>query len=109
LGRARRGGGRRRLGAPVTNSGSSNVSVIAGRTVVATVTVGLNPKGLAITPDGLHAYVVNKGSNNVSVIATATNTVVATVTVGLKPTGVAVAPGGTRLCDECQRRHCLGD
>jgi YVTN family beta-propeller protein len=53
--------------------------------VVATVPVGTSPQGVAVTPDGNHAYVANAGSNNVSVIAAATNTVAATVPVGSNP------------------------
>ncbi|MGW2376645.1 Ig-like domain repeat protein, partial [Kitasatospora sp. NPDC001683] len=52
------------------------------------------PTGVAVSPDGLHAYVTNNGDNTVSVIATATNTVTATITVGAAPTGVAVSPDG---------------
>ncbi len=40
------------------------------------------PVGVAITPDGVFAYVTNAGSGTVSVIATASNTVVATVDLG---------------------------
>jgi YVTN family beta-propeller protein len=78
--------------------GSNNVSVIdtVANTVVATVGVGGNPIGIAVTPDGKHAYVANQVSNNVSVIATATNTVMATVPVGFGPTGIAVTPDGKR-------------
>src|SRR5271167_883174 len=54
----------------ITNSGSSTVSVIdaASNTVVATVTVGSGPTGVAITPDGTQAYVTNQNENSVSVI-----------------------------------------
>ncbi|MFF9400986.1 YncE family protein, partial [Streptomyces sp. NPDC014744] len=45
---------------------------------------------MAITPDGLHAYVVNEGSNDVSVIDTSTLTVTATVPVGTTPFWVAI-------------------
>ena len=63
----------------VTNGFSNNVSVIntASNSVVATVTVGSVPYGVAITPDGSFAYVANQGSDNVSVINTASNSVVA--------------------------------
>src|SRR5262249_33737345 len=79
----------------VTNSGSNTVSVIdtATNTVVANVPV-VSPIGVAITPDGTHAYVTNF-TGTVSVIATATNTVVATVPVGNNPSGVAITPDGT--------------
>ncbi len=54
--------------------------------------------GVAITPDGKHAYVANSGSGTVSVIDTATNTVVFGVgfpiPVGTFPRGVAVTPDG---------------
>jgi YVTN family beta-propeller protein len=48
--------------------------------------------GVAITPDGTHAYVTNFRDTTVSVIATATNTVVATIPVGSGPAGVAITP-----------------
>src|SRR5689334_23251140 len=38
--------------------------------VVAIVPVGTNPRGVAITPDGAHAYVANTNSDSVSVIDT---------------------------------------
>ena len=75
------------------------------------IPVGTNPVGVAITPDGKHAYVANVNSNNVSVIDTATNTVVGTpIPVVNGPEGVAVTPGReTRLCREYSRRQCFGD
>src|SRR5215469_16917540 len=71
----------------VTNSGSGTVSVIdtATNTVVATVPVGSDPNGVAITPDGTRTYVTGSPT---SVIDTSTNTVVATVPVGGNPSGV---------------------
>ena len=36
--------------------------------VTATITVGSGPRGVAVSPDGTKAYVVNRLSNNVSVI-----------------------------------------
>jgi YVTN family beta-propeller protein len=53
-----------------------------GNTVVATVPVGINPIGVAVTPDRRHAYVAIDSSNTVSVIRTATNTVVANIPCG---------------------------
>ena len=71
----------------ISNQNSNNVSVIntATNTVTATVTVGTNPLGVAVSPDGTRAYVTNFGANTVSVINTATNTVTATITVGTGP------------------------
>jgi len=80
----------------VANAGSNTVSVIDTGTnaVVATISVGSGPEGVAITPDGNYAYVTNSGSNTVSVIYTGTNAVVATISVGTGPLGVAITPDG---------------
>jgi YVTN family beta-propeller protein len=82
----------------VANQGSGTVSVIDTAInppqVVATVPVGTNPAGVAVTPDGTHAYVTNFFSNNVSVIDSANNTVAATVDVGDRPNQAAVTPDG---------------
>ena len=61
-----------------------------------TTTVGNNPYGVAVSPNGTRAYVTNQASNTVSVVNTATNAVVATITVGSAPTAVTVSPDGTR-------------
>jgi YVTN family beta-propeller protein len=86
----------------VTNQVEATVSVIdpANNTLVATIPVGDNPNGVAITPDGTRAYVTNLGTVNelattVSVIDTANNTVVATIPAGKLPFGVAITPDGT--------------
>jgi YVTN family beta-propeller protein len=75
------------------------VSVIstATNTVTATIPVGLNPYGVAVTPDGSKVYVANAGEHTVSVISTATNTVIATVPVGNEPHGIAVTPDGSKV------------
>src|SRR5713101_7799064 len=54
----------------IVNTGSNSVSVIdaASNTVVATVSVGALPFGVAITRDGARAYVTNATDNTVSVI-----------------------------------------
>ena len=62
----------------------------ATNTVAATVTVGSGTFGIAITPDGKHAYVTG---NVVSVIDTASNTVeAATIMVGNGPFAVGIMP-----------------
>ena len=64
----------------VTNNGSDNVSVIgiSTNTVVATVAVGSEPSGVAVSPDGKFVYVTNAGADNISVIQTSDNTVIGT-------------------------------
>ena len=87
----------------VTNAQSSSVSVIdtTTHTVTATIRVGADPIGVAVSPDGSTVYVANEGSNNVSVINAATDTVTATIAVGVVPDAVAVSPDGSLLYVGC--------
>lgn len=88
----------------VANHDSKNVSVIdtATNKVVATIPVGHFPNGVAVTPDGKRAYVINDNPDNsfspviAVVIDTATNRIVARVTVDrpVHPTGIAISPDG---------------
>jgi YVTN family beta-propeller protein len=78
-----------------SNPGTVSVIDTATNMVVATVAVGSNPIGIAVTPDRKHVYVTNQTFNgSVSVIDTAANTVVATVPVASNAFGVAVTPDG---------------
>lgn len=83
----------------ITNVLSNSVSVVGTATpkVEATIPVGREPRGIALSPDAAAAYVTNAKDNSVSVIETATNRVVATIRVGKGPQGIAVAPDGTRV------------
>ena len=87
----------------VTNAGSGSVSVIDMTTnaVIATVTVGLTPEQVAITPNGAFAYVAKSDGSNpgsVSVIATATNTVVGSpIPVEERPDFLAVSLNGASV------------
>ena len=90
----------------VANSGDNTVSVIdvnpnspTFNTVIETITVGIEPIDVAITPDGTSVYVTNSGDNTVSVIDTATNTAITiSVGIGIAPAGVGTGntPLGTR-------------
>lgn len=82
----------------VVNVGSNDVSVIdpAARAVVATIAVGAQPNGVAVTPDGQRVYVSNFRDDSVSVIDAAARAVLATAGVGDGPVGIAVAPDGRR-------------
>ena len=64
--------------------------------VTATIPVGKAPSGVAVSPDGIHAYATNRSDHTVSVINTTTN-IVTTIPVGYFPDGVAVSPDGTHL------------
>ena len=78
----------------VTNVGEDIVSVIdtESNIVVDTVSVGDEPRGIAITPAGSRVYVANQSDDTVSVIDTNINTVIDTVPVGAEPRGVAITP-----------------
>ena len=83
----------------MVNYGSGSVSVITTATnaVTATVPVGTNPRGIAITPDGTKVFVTNWGANTVSPINTTTNTAGLPITVGASPVGIAVTPDGSKV------------
>jgi YVTN family beta-propeller protein len=93
------------------NASNGTVTVIdtATNTVVGSpITVGIEPTGVAVSPDGSKVYITNTGpadfgpsnppGSTVSVIDTATNTVVGSpITVGQSPQGVAVSPDGSHV------------
>jgi YVTN family beta-propeller protein/VCBS repeat-containing protein len=101
----------------VTKQNNSTVSVIDTTTYtlvdadpaaagVNPISVGGQPWGLAVSPDGTRVYVTSRTTNTVAVIDTATNTLIDTdpgtagvtpITVGGQPLDAAVSPDGTRL------------
>jgi len=84
----------------VTNTGSDCVTVMDRQRdrVVAAVTVGRSPRGIAANPDKTRVYVANFDSNDFSVINTASNQVVDTISnFGRGPSELAVSGDGTRI------------
>ena len=86
----------------MTNFSSNTVSVIDITTnqVIATIAVGINPIGVAVTPDGSRVYVAEFTSKGISVIDTeptsgAFNHVVARVNTDSDNRDVDVSPDGT--------------
>jgi YVTN family beta-propeller protein len=87
----------------------ASVEVIdtASNSLTATITIGNLPtaqtpgvllSGIAISPDGTHAYVSNGEGNQIWAIDTASNQVVATIpTAVLGFVGVSTSPDGSRL------------
>ena len=67
------------------------------RKVVARVTVGHKPKGLAISPDGRTLYVSNEWSDTVSEIDAATFAVKRTLNTGWGPVGLVTDRSGKTL------------
>ncbi len=91
------------VASPGNGLGFNGVLVIdtATNMVVATVKVGNGPRGIAVTPDGTHAYVANEFDHAITVIATATNTVLTgpgfPIPVGHFPNTVAITPDGQHV------------
>ncbi len=77
----------------MTDGGTNTVTPIdiATNTPRTPITVGPNPFGIAITPEGSTAYVANA---TVTPIDTATNTAETPITVGASPGGIAITPNG---------------
>src|SRR4030095_15068780 len=84
---------RRSSQAFVTNAADGTVSVIVGLKVVATIPVGAEPRGCALTPDGALLYVANQTDGTVSVIDAKLKTVVDTIPVGGRPFAIAIGGG----------------
>ncbi|MES1213055.1 MAG: beta-propeller fold lactonase family protein [Singulisphaera sp.] len=68
---------------------------------VATIPLGFEPVGVAISPDGREAYVALSMSAEVAVIDVATNQLSTKISVGRWPRYVALAPDGKRLAVNC--------
>ncbi len=83
----------------VPNDVGDSVSVVAltSQSVIATITVGDGPYGVAVSPSGNFAYVTNYHSGTLSVINTSSNSVVATVPVGAQASAIAVSRDGTNV------------
>jgi YVTN family beta-propeller protein len=78
------------------------VQIIGGvRTDVANklaeITVGQEPRCVALRPDDQEAYVTNTASGTVSVLSLETFEVVDEIPVGTEPRGCAITPNGLRL------------
>jgi large repetitive protein len=88
----------------IANYNANTVSVVntALNTIVATIPVGTNPHGVAVSPNNQWVYVTNRGSNNVSVIDAATNTVFTTIPVMPNPFKLAFSPTGQYLYVSCE-------
>ena len=82
----------------VANFGGDEVLVIdtVTNTIIGNpIPVGMEPSGIAITPDRKFAYVTNQNSHDVYVIDTSTDLVVgAPIPVGMNPLGIAITSTG---------------
>ena len=89
----------------VVNRETNTVSVIAVRdsqgqdiaSKFAEIPVGIEPRCVAIHPNGLEAYVTNAVSGTVSVVDLFGARVLAEIRVGTEPRGCAITPNGNYL------------
>jgi YVTN family beta-propeller protein len=91
----------------VSNWGDMSVSVVdpVSKTENSRISVGKNPEGMALSPDGSFLYVVNSDHDTISVIDTSTDTVVKTISLtfesdsylGSSPLSVDVSSDGAKL------------
>ncbi len=88
-----------------TNSFSGTVSVLrtSDMAVLATVTVGTTPTGLAVSSDSSKLYVANRDSSNVSVVSLSTYSVTKTIAISGagQPFGLALSNSDTLLQVAC--------
>jgi YVTN family beta-propeller protein len=70
---------------------------IATNTAGTPISVGGEPWGIAVTPNGATVYVANYGDNTVTPISTATNTAGTPIPVGSQPKGIAITPNGATV------------
>ena len=69
--------------------------------VTDTVSVGVKPEGLSLSPTNNHLYVANSESNTLSIIDTETKLVIAEIQVGHEPKRVCVSPNGEFIYVTC--------
>ena len=80
----------------VANSGDGSASFIRTSDLVveATSATGVAPQGVAITPDGVTAYITNSADDTVTALDLRTHATVATIGVDAAPKGIAITPDG---------------
>ncbi len=74
------------------NGTLSILETAAPYSTLASVTVGLTPRVVAISSNGIEALVANNGSNSVSVIDTTTYALLTTIPVGQAPSAIGILP-----------------
>jgi len=83
----------------VANFGLNTISVIntTSNTIIATITVDINPQGICISPDGKTVYVSCYGDATVSVINAVSNTFIGTIPVGVHPYDIVISEDGSKV------------
>lgn len=81
------------------NPDSNSLSVVdlAHANAVTEISVGVDPRTVAVDDGGTRAYVANRGSASVSVVDLSARKRIAEIATGYRPYGVVVSPDGSRL------------
>src|SRR5690606_10035835 len=74
------------------DAGTASITDLASGEVLATLEVGIEPEGVAVSPDGRWVYITAETSNTISVIDTRTSAVVESFLVDVRPRGAAFSP-----------------
>src|ERR1044072_9179792 len=78
------------------DAGTASITDVKANRVIASMPVGLEPEGAAISPDGRWVYITSESSSSVTVIDTRTNQPVKTFLVGARPREAIFTRDGTR-------------
>lgn len=78
------------------DAGTATITDMKTRKILGTLVVGIEPEGVAISPNGRWVYVTAETSNTVSVIDTAKLKVVSSFLVDPRPRAAAFSPDGLR-------------
>jgi YVTN family beta-propeller protein len=78
----------------VTNQAAGSLTVIDG--VTSSIAVGAAPMGVAVSPDGQTAYVVDNDAHSLILVDTGAREVRKTIPVGKHPAQVAITPDGAQ-------------
>ena len=79
------------------NAGTVSAISTSSNVITSTISVGINPVGLAETPDAKKLYVVNQGSDSVTSINTIDKSVNATISTGTSPVWAVARSDSARV------------
>jgi YVTN family beta-propeller protein len=84
------------------DTGTAVVLDRASGKLLATIAVGGEPEGVAVSPDGRVAYVTSEADDVVAAIDVASAKRIAEIKVGKRPRAIAFAPDGRRAYVSCE-------
>jgi YVTN family beta-propeller protein len=94
--------GRTLLFSDNSQGGAVTVLDLTTKTTITTVSdPNAIPLGIAVNPDGMHAYLAFSGTDQVKVLDLTTLSVVDSVPTGSHPVGIAVTPDGAKAYVSC--------